>query len=108
MFVIASGAKQSKSFPFYLITHDKMVLIPVDDAGQRGFGQFLKSEPGAQGAEADVFGSLADAQHGHAFAREMGFLAEAFQGIALAVVGGDHAKASWAAVHRVVLDVRRK
>jgi hypothetical protein len=38
----------------------------------------------------------------------MGFLAEAFEGITTTVESGDYAQASGAAVHSIVLGIRRE
>ncbi len=81
-----------------------MVLVPVGNAGQRYIiAQLLKVDLDPRGTEPDALGSIADAQHAHSFARDETPLAKGLQGIAAAIVLGDHAEAGRTAVHGVKL-----
>ncbi|GHT64081.1 hypothetical protein FACS189451_11440 [Bacteroidia bacterium] len=82
-----------------------MVLVPVEDAGQWGFHEFGEGDFHADGAEADAFGGVADAEHGDAFAGDVAFFAQCLAAVGAAVVFGEHAQAGGAAVHGVELGV---
>ncbi|ETK01758.1 hypothetical protein N425_08030 [Tannerella sp. oral taxon BU063 isolate Cell 2] len=57
------GDENGIAFPLlsYGIHHHEMLLIPVNDTGQKGFvGQFLESQSPADSTESDLFSSFAD------------------------------------------------
>lgn len=59
----------------------------------------------ADGAEADAFGGLANAEHTHAAAPDEALLAQGLQRVVPAVVFGNHPQAGGPAVHCVKLVV---
>lgn len=85
-----------------------MVLFPVYDAGQRGFGQLFKRNMHADGAETDAFGGGADAEHTHALSPDEALLPERLQRVVLAIVLSYHPQAGGAAVHGIKLLVKRE
>lgn len=86
-----------------------MILLPVDNAGQRRFfDQLFKRNHDPRCAEADVFRSVAYTQHGHPFARDKRMLAEGFQAVMPAIVLGYHAQTGRTTVHGVELGKFRK
>ena len=67
------------------------------------FAQLPEVDTHAHRLKAQLLGGVADAQQTHAAARCRTHLAQALDGVGLAVVLGDHRKAGGAAVHGVGL-----
>ena len=79
-----------------------MVLVPMQDAGQRRFHpKLLQGDLHPHRPEADMFGSIADTQHRHSFTGDKGLLAEVLHRVAAAVVLRDHAEAGGTAVDKI-------
>jgi len=86
-----------------------MILIPVQDTGQRDIlYQLFQRNPYSLRVHADAFRSIADAEHAYAFARDETLFPQGLQGIAATVMSGNHAEAGGTAVHRVKLNIVRK
>lgn len=92
----------------YLVEDHKMVLAPVQDAGQGGLGQLLHGYPSANGMQPQLVCGLADAQQGYTFGGGKAITGKRFQGILFSVVFAYHLQAGDAALHAVVLLVERK
>jgi len=83
-----------------------MILIPVQNAGQRNiFHQLFQRNPYPLRVHPDAFGCIADAEHAHTFPCDKTLFPQGLQSIAASVMLGDHAQAGGAAVHGVELDV---
>lgn len=87
----------------YLVEDHKMVLAPVQDAGQGGLGQLLHGYPSANGMQPQLVCGLADAKQGYAFGGGKAITGKRFQGILFSVVFAYHLQAGDAALHAVVL-----
>ena len=92
----------------YFVEDDKMVLAPMQNAGQGGLGQLLHGSPSANGMQPQLVCRFADAQHGYAFGGGKTVTGKRFQGILFSVVFAYHLQAGDAALHAVVLLVKRK
>jgi len=83
-----------------------MILIPVQNAGQRHIiHQLFQRDPYSLRVHADAFRRIADAEHAHAFAGDKTLFPQGLQSIAATVMLGNHAQAGGAAVHGVQLGV---
>src|SRR5690606_31292603 len=94
---------------FYSIDHHKMPPFPVDDAGQRHLiTQLFPGKAVAFSTKPDIFGCLANSQHGNSFAGNIRLAAQILQTVAFAVISGYHPQAGRAAVHGIELFIMRK
>lgn len=89
----------------YFVEDDKMVLAPVQNAGQGCLGQLLHGYPSANGMQAQLVCRFADAQQGYAFGGGEALTGKRLQGIFFSVVLAYHLQAGDAALHAVVLFV---
>ena len=90
--------------PRNAVEHHKVLLIPVQDGGQRSLQrELLHIELSPQGAEANTLGGAADAQHGYALAGDVAPLPQRFETPLPPVVPGHHAQAGGPAVHGIFL-----
>lgn len=95
-------------FP-YPVHHHKVLLLPVDNARQRGFlRQLVEGEASSHGMESDLFRRTADTQQRHAVTPDKAVFTQVLQRVPLAVVLTDHTQAGRAAVHRIGLFGKRK
>lgn len=85
-----------------------MVLPPVQDTGQWGLGQLFHGYPSANGVQCQFVCRFADAQQGYAFGGGKAVTGKRFQGILFSVVFAYHLQAGDAALHAVVLLVKRE
>ena len=96
---------QSPLLPHFIQNH-KMVLIPVQNAGQGHIvRQLVKREPETLSVHPDAFGRIAYSQHRHSFAGDETPLPEGLKRVTAAIVLRYHAEAGGAAVHTVKLGV---
>ena len=90
----------------YIIANHKMVLIPVQDAGQFCFFfQLFQCDAHTIGAESNALCGIADTQHRDSLARDETLFAKRLQCVVPTIVLGYHAQARWSAVHHLVLEV---
>jgi len=102
MLIYHCGLVPQSPFILYSVERHKMILVPMQDAGQGNiFHQLLQRYPHSLRVHADAFGCIADAQYAHAFAGDEAPFPQVLQGVAASVMFGNHAEASWTAVHRV-------
>ena len=94
--------KGTVNFFLRTVDDDKVPLFPVNNAEERHFiAQLLPGQPVLLGTEADILGSLTDAQHGYPGLGNIGTGAQVLQGISFSVIHGDHPKAGRTGVHRI-------
>lgn len=90
-------------FP-YPIHHHKVLLLPVNDAGQGSFlHQFLESEASSHSMESNLFRRTADTQHRDPVTPDKAVLAQVLQRVPLTVMLRNHAQTGGATVHYVGL-----
>ena len=93
----------------YLIQDHEMVLVPVQDAGQRHLlAQLLQRHLHPHRPKANPFPRVADAQHRHPFARNERLFTQVPDRVATPVVLRNHPKTGGAAIGGFELVVERK
>jgi hypothetical protein len=91
-----------------LVKDNEVVLVPVEDTGQRRPGQLIHRYFSRYGLESQFRGSLTDTQQGHAFCRGKTQIAQSELRDFPAMEITDHLKAGYTALHTVMLEIKRK
>jgi hypothetical protein len=91
-----------------LVEDNEVVLVPVEDARQGRPGQFVNGHFSSYGLESQFRGSLTDTKQGYAFCRGKTELAQPGFRDFPAMEITDHLKAGYAALHTVMLEIKRK
>jgi len=81
------------------VQHNEMVLVPVEDARQRGIRQNVGGHPATDGAEAEFLRRLTYAEHGDSLCGGEAIMRESAKGILASVMAAEHRKARYAALH---------
>lgn len=100
------GLQLAPAPPRNAVEHHKVLLVPVQDGGQRGLmRELLHVELSPQSAEANALGGAANAQHGYSLAGDVAPLPQRFEAPLPPVVPRHHAQTGGPAVHGIVLGV---
>ena len=88
------------------VNHDKVVLLPVDNAGQGSLAQLLKVEMYPLRMEMELLCRRTDSQHADTLASRIAELSQALRRKPPTIEPANHPKASRTAIHGVELTVK--
>ncbi len=85
-----------------------MILVPMEEAGKRSFGQLVDAYSSTGSLESQGSGGFTYSEHRHTFRSGMTSLGKRINGIHFTVMFAYHGKAGYATLHDIMLLVERK